>query len=250
MFLREGRPVLEEVIRQAKEEDVPVHTMIRLDRHVNRAILDTARERRVDLMLLGWPGYTDSPDRAFGSIIDLVAGDPPCDLAVVRFRKRREPRRILVPTSAGRNTKLAIDLAIDQARRFEARTGESPTITLSYVCMPEDACPEAQAGGYELLHSLASGHDYPLQVKVLRADDIVTGIVKESAHHDLVVIGATNEGLFEQVLFGTIPELVALRAPVTVMMVKRYRGPVRFWIRRTFSWFFSLGERRRAKLKS
>ena len=246
MFLREGKPILEEVINQARETDVPVHTMIRLDRHIGRAITDTARERHVNLMLLGWPGYTASPHRAFGSVIDLVAVNPPCDLAVVRFRKRREPRRILVPTSGGANTALAIRLAIDQARRFAERAGEPPIVTLLYVCVPADASPEAQASGFELLRHLASRYDYPLEVSVLPADDIVAGIVEESAHHDLIVIGATAERLFDQVLFGTIPERVALRAPVTVMMVKGYKGPVRSWIRRNFSWLFALGERRRA----
>jgi nucleotide-binding universal stress UspA family protein len=247
MFLREGKPILEEVIRQAREVDVPVHTMIRLDRHVGRAILDTAHERDVDLMILGWPGHTESPRRAFGSIIDLAAENPPCDLAVVRFRKRREPRRILVPTSGGGNAPLVIGLAIDQARRFEARTGELPVVTLMHVCTSDQCSPETQARAYELLRNLASGYDYRLKVNVTTSDDIVEGIVAESANHDLVVIGATNERLFDQVLFGTVPERVALQARVTVMMVKRYRGPVRSWIRRNFSWLFALGERQRAR---
>ncbi|MFN2186751.1 MAG: universal stress protein, partial [Anaerolineae bacterium] len=78
-------------------------------------------------------------------------------------------------------------------------------------------------------------------------DDVVEGIVKESANHDLLVIGSTAERLFEQVLFGTIPERVALRAPVTVVMVKGYKGPVRSWFRRNFSWLFAMGEKRRRK---
>jgi nucleotide-binding universal stress UspA family protein len=142
---------------------------------------------------------------------------------------------------------LVIGLAIDQARRFEARTGESPVVTLMYVCAPDQCSPEGQARAYELLRSLASGYDYRLKVNVTTAADIVEGIVAEAANHDLVVIGATNERLFEQVMFGTVPERVALRAPVTVMMVKRYRGPVRSWIRRNFSWLFALGERQRAR---
>ena len=247
MFLREGKPVLESAISQAREVDVPVHTMIRLDRHISRAITDTARRRRVDLMILGWPGHTTSPRNAFGSVIDLVAANPPCDLAVVRFRKRRDPRRILVPTAGGVNTKLAISLAIDQARSYAARTGEQPVVTLLHVCTPADVCPEVRARGFELLRSLASGYDYPLEVAVLPDDNIVDGIVKESAKHDLVVIGTTSERLFEQVLVGTIPERVALRAPVTVMMVKGYKGPVRSWFRRNFSWLFAVGERRRRK---
>jgi amino acid transporter/nucleotide-binding universal stress UspA family protein len=247
MFLREGKPILDEAIQRAREVEVPVHTMIRLDRHVGRAITHTARKYDVDLMIMGWPGETDSPHRAFGSVIDLVAVNPPCDLAVVRFRKRQEPRRILVPTSGGANASLAISLAIDQARQFARRRGERPVVTLVYVCVPAGAGPEMQARGYELLRSLAAGYDYPIEVSVVTADDVVNGIVEESRHHDLVVIGATDERLFDQVLFGTIPELVALRAPVTVMMVKGYKGPVRSWIRRNFSWLFSFGERRRAR---
>jgi nucleotide-binding universal stress UspA family protein len=247
MFLREGKPILEEAIHQAREADVPVHTMIRLDRQIGRAITHTAEERDVDLMLLEWPGRTDSPHHAFGSVIDLVAMNPPCDLAVVRFRKRQEPRRILVPTSGGGNTRLAISLAIDQAKSFAEQTGESAVVTLLYVCVPAEACPEIRARGFELLRNLASGFDFPLEVQVLGADDVVEGIVGEAAQHDLVVIGATAERLFDQVLFGTIPERVALRAPVTVMMVKGYKGPVRLWIRRNFSWLFALGERQRAK---
>ena len=247
MFLREGKPILEEAIRQAREADVPVHTMIRLDRHVGRAIIETARERKVELMIMGWPGYTDSTHHAFGSVIDLVAVEPPCDLAVVRFRERREPRRILVPTSGGANTRLAIRLAIDQARSFTLRTGEQATVTLLYVCVPADARPEARAKGFELLRNWAAGYDYPLEVQVVAADDVVEGIVAESANHDLVVIGATEERLFDQILMGTIPERAALQSPVTVMMVKRYKGPVRYWIRRLFSRFLSLGERRRSR---
>jgi nucleotide-binding universal stress UspA family protein len=114
------------------------------------------------------------------------------------------------------------------------------------ICMPADAGPEAQARGYELLRSLGAGFDYSVEVKVVPADDVVDGIVREAAHHDLVVIGSTEERFFEQVLFGTIPERVALQAPVTVMMVKRYRGPVRSFIQSKFSRLFSLGERRRA----
>jgi amino acid transporter/nucleotide-binding universal stress UspA family protein len=247
MFLREGKPILEEAIRQARLQDAPVHTMIRLDRHVGRAILETAVERRADLMILGWPGYTESPHSAFGSVIDLVAENPPCDLAVVRFRKRKEPRRILVPTAGGANTRLAIGLAIDQARRYAERTGIQPVVTLMNVCSPAAACPERQAASYELLHNLASAYRYPLEVKVVPADDVVEAIVAESLNHDLVVIGATAERLFDQVLIGTIPERVAHRAAVTVMMVKGYKGPVRSWIRRNFSWLFSRFERARAR---
>ena len=52
MFLREGKPIMEEVINQAKEVDAPVHTMIRVDRHIGRAIpvQDDPRSAQGDLV--------------------------------------------------------------------------------------------------------------------------------------------------------------------------------------------------------
>lgn len=51
----------------------------------------------------------------------------------------------------------------------------------------------------------------------------VEGIVRESEKRDLLFIGATGEGLFEQRLLGSIPERVAREAPRTVTMTKRCR---------------------------
>ncbi len=231
-FLAQGKPLMEAVIQEARPFDVPVHTMIRVGRHIASAILDTARQRDSNLIILGWPGYTESQDVAFGRIIDLLAKNPPCDIAVVRFRRREAPHRILIPTAGGLHTRLAIDLAIAQARQYERQHPEQyPAITLLYV-MPEDANSGTTARRYELLRSLGAGFDYPLEALVVTAPDAVTGILREAEKHNLVIMGATEERLFEQRLFGSISERVAHECTKTVIVVKRYRGPVRSWLRR------------------
>jgi nucleotide-binding universal stress UspA family protein len=223
---------MEAVIREARAFDVPVHTMIRVGRHIGSAILDTALGRNSNLIILGWPGYTQSHNVAFGNIIDLLAKNPPCDIAVARFRRREVPHRILIPTSGGLHTRLAIELAIAQARQYEHQyPGRRPAITLLYVT-PADANSGAMARGYELLRSLATGFDYPLEALVVTAPDVVTGILREAEEHNLVLMGATEERLFEQRLFGSISERVARESSKTVIMVKQYRGPVRSWLRR------------------
>ena len=55
LFLKEGRAQLEEAIKYAKANDVPVHTIIRLGRNVANAIRQTAVENASDLIVLGWP---------------------------------------------------------------------------------------------------------------------------------------------------------------------------------------------------
>jgi amino acid transporter/nucleotide-binding universal stress UspA family protein len=231
-FLAQGKPLMEAVIQEARTFDVPVHTMIRVGRNISSAILDTARRRDSNLIILGWPGHTQSRDVAFGNIIDLLAKNPPCDIAVVRFRQRESPHQILIPTAGGLHTRLAIALAIAQARQYEHQYPERlPTITLLYV-VPEDANSGAMAGGYDLLRSLAAGFDYPLEALVVTAPDVVTGILREAEEHNLVIIGATEERLFDQRLFGSISQTVARECSKTVIMVKQYRGPVRSWLRR------------------
>ena len=118
-FLKHGKPILESVIEEAKALDVPVNTMIRFGRDVSQAVVDTARERGSDLILLGWLGTTSSEGKAFGSVIDAVSKNPPCDVAMVRFRRREELRHILVPTGGGPNSSLALELAVAQAREYE-----------------------------------------------------------------------------------------------------------------------------------
>ena len=229
-FLREGKPLLEEVIRHAKGVDVPVHTMIRMGHNVGKAIIDTAIKRESNLILLGWPGYTESKDKAFGRVIDYVSRNPPCDLALVRFRKREGLRRILVPTAGGPNTSLALKLAISQARQYEDQEGIKPTITTLYVVREGDR--EKARWAEKMLKQAIAPYDYPLETKVVTAPDVVTGILREAGGYNLVIVGATREGLFDQLLFGAIPRRVAEECPKTVIMVKRYQGPVRSWIRR------------------
>ena len=54
IMLKEGRPLLEAVIEQAKKRDVPVHTVLRLGRHAAEAVRKTVLENAADLILLGW----------------------------------------------------------------------------------------------------------------------------------------------------------------------------------------------------
>jgi nucleotide-binding universal stress UspA family protein len=234
-FLAQGKPLMDAAIEEARTFDVPVHTMIRVGRRVDSAILDTARERDSNLIILGWPGYTQSHNVAFGNIIDLLAKNPPCDIAVVRFQRREAPQRILIPTTGGLHTQLAIELAIAQARQYERQYPDRrPSITLLYVT-PEDANSGAMAGGYDLLRSLAASFDYPLEVLVATAPDVATGILREAEEHNLVIMGATEERLFEQRLFGSVSERVARECGKTVIMVKQYQGPVVSWLRRLVS---------------
>jgi CIC family chloride channel protein len=204
--------------------------MLRLGRDVVASIISAAREREANLLLLGWPGYTQSKGQAFGSIIDLMTTNPPCDLAVARLRRSGLPNRILVPIAGGPNARLAIELAITEADTIEQRTGTRPEVVALNILLSGDGDETYKPRRMALIEELES-EKWPIELHIKPATDVVQGILDEAAHFDQVVIGASEERMLEQTLFGSIPQRVAEEALTTVIMVKRH-DPVKFGLRR------------------
>jgi uncharacterized hydrophobic protein (TIGR00271 family) len=78
----------------------------------------------------------------------------------------------------------------------------------------------------------------PIESRVVTAESVVDGIAQAGAECDLVFLGASEESLIDQVLFGIIPEQVAKVCPSPVIMVKRFRGLSRFWLQRVWNTLF------------
>lgn len=233
-FLRQGRPILEEIVDIVQEFDVPVRTMLRLGRNVGDSIISAARERQTNLMVLGWPAHISRQEEAFGTIIDLMAKNPPCDLAVVLLRRTGPPARILVPVAGGPNTRLAIELAVTQADAYEQRDRKRPAVVALNLIL-DDANDEIVEQRRQALIDEFDLANLPLEVRLTHATDIVQGILNEATHFDQIIIGASEEGLLEQSLFGSIPQRVAEEAVATVIMVKSH-DLVKFGLRRWFKW--------------
>ncbi len=229
MFLQEGRGNLETVIAQAKVRDVPVHTMIRIGRDVARAVRDTAEERAVDIIVLGWPGYTNSAGRALGSVIDPIVDNPPADIAVVRYRKYRPLRSILVPIAGGPNSRRAARMAATMA----AVEGEGAVRVVGLQIVPPGSGEAGRARAAKTMAHAVDGIDHEFEFEIVEGDDVAAAILLAARGHDMIVIGATDEPLFRNLLLGNIPEEVARRAEVTTIMVKRRSGPVKSLLRTT-----------------
>jgi nucleotide-binding universal stress UspA family protein len=235
VFLTQGRTVLDAAIERGRVYDVPVRTMIRLGRNIAHTIMDTARQRRADTVLLGWPGYSNSRRVAFGSIIDLVGQHPPCDLAVVRFHKPwTVPNRIVIPSrGGGPNARMAYEMARDIAN-FYARPdqgGHTVHIQALHVITPSAKVRDVSQFRSQV-QALGKRMGVEIEVLEVEATNPVQGIVSATQDVDLVLMGASEDRILEQRLFGTIPEQVMRQSPATIVMCKRYRGEVVNWLRR------------------
>jgi len=228
LFLKEGRAVLDEAIAQAKALDVPVHTIIRLGRNVANAVRRTALENASNVIVLGWPGYTRSTGKLFGSVIDPIVDNPPTDVIVIRYRQRRALKKVLVPFSGALNSRKALKYAVDMAEYSIVAPAQ---VTLLHVLPPIPRNSErirAENAMDEVLHGIDYEH---IEKRFVESDDLVGTILEQSEGHDLIVLGATEEPIFKNLLVGTMPERVARNAKVTVMMVKRRSSPLHSFVR-------------------
>lgn len=230
VMLKEGRPYLDTVIQQAKKLDVPVHTMIRLGRQVAESVRKTAEEDASDLVVLGWPGYTNTAGQLYGSVIDPIVDNPPTDIAVVRYRARRPLRSILVPVAGGPNSRRATRLALNMA--FSERLGP-PKVILMHV-VPYGARTRHRVRAEQVFNYVLEGIDYEkIERRTVEGQSVVETILEQATGCDLIVIGATEEPLFRNLLFGNVAEQVAKRANVTVILVKRRSGALHSFLRQT-----------------
>jgi nucleotide-binding universal stress UspA family protein len=228
LFLKEGRSYLQETITHAKAYDVPVHTIIRLGRNVASAVRQTALENASDLIVLGWPGYTQTAGKLFGSVIDPIVDNPPTDVVVVRYRQRRPIRKVLVPVMAEINSRRAVKLAVNMARAGDDGPAQ---VTILHI-LPPHARKGDLVRAQHAIDVILENIDYEkLETRLIEGEDTVDAIVKESEGYDLIVVPASDEPLFKNLLVGPRSERIARRANVTVMMVKRRSSPLHSFVR-------------------
>ncbi|MCJ7569418.1 MAG: DUF389 domain-containing protein [Anaerolineales bacterium] len=276
LAIQDGRRVAEErntlfkwSTRESARNSVPTYPITRLASSVAQGINDTAVEENCSLILMAWRIETPREGIRTGRILDPVVHSAPCDVAVVAYHPERlaslqvedgqvdgntaspslKINRILIPTAGGPHAPLAMRLALLLAREFDATT---QTV---YVTRPDATESELEGGRQrientiealrEQLSSLpqvdaasADMDQFPIESHVVSAHTVVDGIVQAGSESDLVIMGASEESLIDQVLFGALPEKTARACPTPVIMIKSFRGLPRFWLRRVWDGFF------------
>ncbi len=221
--------------------NVHVNVLVRPGRDAGATILATVRADPPDLLLLGWRGSPGRGRYLLGSTLDPVIRYAPCDVAVVHANDGPdEPagrdlaevlgrvRQVLVPAAGGPNAPLALEMALNL----------SPNVQVTALYVARDTLGQAEVAlGYERLNTTLAPWTGGgrVQPKVVRASGIIEGILAEaSAGYDLVLIGATRESFLDRVLFGNVPQAVAVQAPVPIIVVRHHAGRIETLLRRAW----------------
>jgi nucleotide-binding universal stress UspA family protein len=165
-------------------------------------------------------------------VIDPIVDDPPCDIAVVRYREHRPLRSIFVPVSGGPNSRRVVRTAVSMASMGE----DGPALVNLMHIVPIGAGTRERIRANQTFDYALEGIDYPhITRNIVEATSVLDTILEnaEDCDCDLIVIGATDEPLFRNLLVGNIADQVANRAKVTVIVVKRRHSAFHSFLRQT-----------------
>jgi nucleotide-binding universal stress UspA family protein len=220
-YVERERRLLELAHTCALEHGVPVTSLVRVGHHVARAILETARERACDVIVLGWKGYTSTARKILGEVADAVVHHARRDIILVKLVDDRPLHTLLLPTAGGEHARQAEAYAASIARFQDG------TLTVCSIARPDTSEASAEEVNHRLKQAMErlTQHLNGLKVesKIVLHTSVSRGILQEAKHYDALVIGATGRSVYPQMLFGSLPEIIAKHSDRPVILVKHYQ---------------------------
>lgn len=211
-----GRRLFRQAEQLGRLHQISVHTQIRVAHDPAQAMLETLKERHIDLMLMGWEGRTTTPGRVFGSIVDTVIRQAPCEVVLVKLQDQLMFNRWLVPIAGGPN-------ALEAIRLLPAllSLAQSPDVRVCQVFESEPSIAATQPLR-EVVQDLTVDLSCPVQARPLWGSSIPDVVMRLAwkENCDVIMLGASREGLLKQVIQGNIPEAIASHSNRTVILVR------------------------------
>lgn len=215
--LTPGKELLSYAQQAVQNTRIPLHTQIRVAHDIAPTLLDVIKKRHIDQVLLGWRRPSLTPGRMLGNVVDTLLRQSPCPVVVVKPGPHPQFNRWLLPSAGGPNSKLAIRLL-----PALVGLGQHPQIHLCAIATRRD---DQQCMRRQMMRRagiLERRLNIPVNTRMTVSDNVADGIINLSQqyHSDVIVVGASREGLFSQVLKGNIPLEVSYHSQATVLLVQ------------------------------
>ncbi len=217
--LEEEREFLDYAQKEGEKLGVQVTAILRIGYNAAKAILETAREYHCQLIILGWKGFSTSADKILGRVTDAVVTHARRDIMLIKLSKKQTIRNILLPTGGGEHAKAA---ELYSASIVHALGG---SLTLCRVATGKRDMEITQAIENDLNEAksrIKKHNGYDAKSMIVYHESIPQGIESIADEYDTIVVGATRDSIYQQILFGSIPEKLAKESDKTVIMVKHH----------------------------
>jgi CIC family chloride channel protein len=233
--LTKSRRLLQQAERLGQNSKISVHTQIRVAHDVAQAILETTQEEHIDLLLMGWHGDISAPDRIFGNVMDAVIRLVPCQVMLIKWGQNQTPHDPQTNTNSDPNTcpvlawhrwlvpvrdTLANSVSV-QLLPALIKLSFSPKICLFRVVktlISTEEIKDFNQDSENLSHRLNTEVIFSNVCSNSVSEAVIDLADKDQC--DVIVLGASREGMLRQVIQGNIPEAIAKNCQCTVILVR------------------------------
>ncbi len=226
----EGQKLLKQASRLSQAWRVPIHTQIRVAHDLSGAILETLKERHIDLVVMGWKGSTTTPGRVFSRVVDTMIRQAACEVVLVKLsdsfgaaQSANRLERWLVPMAGGPNAQEAVRLLpalmslskTAQIRLFHVYDASEERKT-------DDAGLDTEAVLTAAAQFLKPHTNASILTTSVCADSVPAAVLSyaKQDQSDVIVLGASREGLLQQMQQGNIPAVISRQSTCTVILVR------------------------------
>lgn len=185
-----------------------LYPLIILAKDFNKGLQSLVDQAEIDLLLTP---YHQQSHRNFDHISCAVAVVQGVETAA----EETSIERILVPTAGGPNTVFSLSLLLPMTPEVK--------VTTLYVAL-DRLGPNGEALGHARLQQTLDYTDANERVesKLVSSESVAAGIAEEAGEgYDLVVLGASEESSFDQLLFGNIPAAVIAQEHIPVIILRQ-----------------------------
>jgi APA family basic amino acid/polyamine antiporter len=211
------RTLLETTRELADEMDVRLRTSAVVAEDVGDALVDIIRAEDADQALVGWQGQPADEKRVFGSTLDTVLTQAPCEVTVVKIEDDAIGTPIALAGS-GPHTSVAASRAADFAT-----ISDSVAVLLNVQQRTEDEQGKQVKRGRDTVRNVAehgglNADEYESAVVV--ATDIESAVMQAVQEYDTVCVGLSERRELSQALFGSLAERISREIAGNVAIVR------------------------------
>lgn len=232
-YLEASDALREQAISMVRDEDIAVDYIVRVARQVAPAIVDTAREQRADLMVIGWKEIRTPEGRTvLGASINQVLSEVNCDIMMLQQGDTAAAKRILMPIAEPRQVSYSLQLI----QEF-SQTGLE--LDLLHVFSADTPAAERERMTRALQRQIDTLKMGAKQVNLITeaSQDRIEAITQAAREYDYLVLGETRDNRIKQRLFGNTSMVIAERTKTPVMLLHPEASGVEFGLRQAANYF-------------
>jgi nucleotide-binding universal stress UspA family protein len=211
------RTLLETTHELAAEMDVGLRTSAIVAEDTGNALVNVIQEENADQALVGWRGQSEQNERVFGSTLDTVITQAPCDVSLVKIEDDAIGAPIALAGS-GPHAPVAARRAADFAT-----LSDSVAVLLNVQQRTENDRTDRVKRGRETVKSVAergalNAEEYESAVVV--GADVESAIMQAVQEYDTVCVGLSEKNDLSRTMFGSLAERISREIPGNVAIVR------------------------------